>query len=106
MNSPNKFIVTLTLSQILVACAQPQVIVRYSKPDATQTQFMKDRYECLQESQQRESGAYVNPYAGAASSQMVVPCSVFKACLGARGYVTDPNGNLTVQPDMIIRCRQ
>jgi hypothetical protein len=32
----------------------------WNKPDGTQEEFASDRYDCLQQSQQRVSGAYVN----------------------------------------------
>jgi hypothetical protein len=41
---------------ILSSCAAPQPI-RYAKDGGTQDQFTNDRYECLQEAQQRVSGA-------------------------------------------------
>jgi hypothetical protein len=68
-------------------------------------QFMKDRCECLQDAEQRVSGAYVNAYGGAASSQVVPSCGVWVSCLGARGYVVDPNGDLAAPPGMMVRCR-
>jgi hypothetical protein len=67
---------------------------------------MKDRYECLQEAQQRVSGAYVNSYGGAASSRVVASCGVWVSCLGARGYTVDPDGPLAAPPGMEVRCRR
>jgi hypothetical protein len=66
---------------------------------------MKDRYECLQQAQQRVSGAFVNAYGGASNSQVVASCGVWSACLGARGYTVDPNGNLGAPANMIVGCR-
>gem|GEM_PF-4808769 len=90
-----------------VACApiRPmQQVLHYTRADTTQAQFMKDRYECLQESQQRVSAAAVNAYGGASSSQVVASCSVWASCLGARGYVVDPYGNLAAPPGMVVPC--
>jgi hypothetical protein len=79
--------VVAALAMAGAACApvRPVTPWRYARPDTTQAQFMKDRYECLQEAEQRVSGAVVNPYGGAASSRVVVNCGVWVSCLGARG---------------------
>jgi hypothetical protein len=89
------------------ATARPPVqMIRYSKPGGTQEQFMKDRYECLQESQQRVSGAAVDAYGGAANSQVVTKCGLWVSCMGARGYTVDPTGNLSAPPGMVVLCRR
>ena len=75
-------------------------------PHTTQEQFMKDRYECLQQAQQPVSGAYVNAYGGASSSQIVANGGVWISCLEARGYTTDPNGDLVAPPDMVVYCHR
>jgi hypothetical protein len=66
---------------------------------------MKDRYECLQEAQQRTSGAVVDAYGGAAKSQVVTNCGLWVSCLGARGYTLDPSGKLSAPPGMAVHCR-
>jgi hypothetical protein len=81
-------------------------VVHYSRPDTTQQQFMQDRYECLQEAQQRVSGAAVTPYGGGATSRVVANCGVWLSCLGARGYTTDPNGDLFAPPGMAVYCQK
>jgi hypothetical protein len=89
----------------LTACAPTRQLppaTRYTRPDTTQQQFMKDRYECLQEAEQRVSGAIVGAYGGASSSRVVANCGVWWACLGGRGYTTDPYGNLAAPPDMVV----
>ena len=88
---------------VLSGCAVPQQI-RFTKDGTDQAKFMKDRYECLQEAQQRVSGAYVNQYGGASSSKVVANCGVWVACLGARGYEVDPNGDLAAPPGMVVYC--
>lgn len=96
------------VSLILSACSPMQPIppARYTKPGATQEQYMKDRYECLQEAEQRVSGAVVNAYGGAANSQVIPSCGVWISCLGARGYTLDPNGDLAAPPGMVVQCRR
>jgi hypothetical protein len=100
----NKVLVILSCT-LSAACVSPRV-VHYSRPDTTQQQFMQDRYECLQEAEQRVSAAAVTPYGGGASSSVVASCGVWASCLGARGYTVDPNGNLFAPPGMIVRCRR
>jgi hypothetical protein len=90
----------------LAACAfEPLHYGPWTKAGATEEEFMKDRYECLQQAQQRVSGAFVNGYGGAASSEVVSNCGVWVSCMGARGYTLDPNGNLNAPQEMVVRCR-
>ena len=100
--------VSIVLSVLLLnACATgaPIVMPRYVKPNATQAEFMRDRYECLQESMRPVSDAYVNRYGGASRSSVVADCGVWRSCLGARGYQPNPKGNLAAPPSMIVLCR-
>jgi hypothetical protein len=93
-------IALLVGSLMLAACAAPpsqQSAVRFTKPDATQEQYMADRYACYQQSALPRAGAYVNPYAGA-NSGLVHSRSRWLACMGKRGYVLDSNGVLFPPP--------
>jgi hypothetical protein len=85
-----------------VARPPPKPVSRFTKPGATQQQYMADRYACYQESAQNASGAYVNQYAGAAQSGVVHSHNAWLACMGGRGYVLDPNGDLAPPPGMEI----
>jgi hypothetical protein len=67
---------------------------------------MADRYACYQESAQSSSGAYVSAYGGASSSGVVHSHGTWLACMGARGYVADPNGVLTPPPGMEIHFQR
>jgi hypothetical protein len=93
----------------LAGCAQAQPVrspeIRYINNKATQEQLLRDRYACLQETQQRDSGAAVSGAYGAAFSQVMPNCGAFNACLAARGYILSPNGNLVVPPGAGIQCR-
>ena len=80
----------------------------------SQEEFMKDRYACLQETQQRVSDAYVNQTGGASTSQVMPTCSAWNACLAARGYyqVNTTNledfkqpGSLFVPQGAVVYCR-
>ena len=77
--------VTLIIAAVS-GCATTPTYIRYINPKSTQEQFMKDRYACYIETQQRVSSAYANQYGGAASSQVIPSCSAIGACLAARGY--------------------
>ena len=65
----------------------------YSGPGTFQ-EFAQARYQCVKESRKRVSGAFVNQYGGSSSSNVGVDCNVMDACLGAKGYFRNPNGNL------------
>jgi starvation-inducible outer membrane lipoprotein len=89
----------------LTACATaPQTTIRYTRVDTSQQEFMKDRYECLQQSEQRVSGAVV--YGNVASSQEreVANCGLWLSCLTARGYTIDKAGDLAAPPEAVVLC--
>jgi len=71
-------IVTLLL---LVGCAQT-----WYKPTARPGDFEKDRYDCLQQSQQQFSAAQTNGWQGAAVSKTVTNDGLFSSCMNARGW--------------------
>lgn len=76
----------------LSACAP---MMAWNKPGASQAEFSQDKYDCMQQSQQQVSGAYVNKFGGGASSQVVTNGNLFNSCLNARGWtlVQQPNAN-------------
>lgn len=91
----------------LSACVTPPPpTARFTKPGATQEQYMADRYACYQESAQTASGAYVDAYGGASSSGVVHSRGAWLACMGARGYVIDPNGALVAPPGMEVHFQR
>ena len=73
---------------LLSACAQPQNV--WTKPGASHQDFSGDRYACMQESQQRVSGSYVNAYAGTSTNKVITNSSLFASCLNARGWYLGP----------------
>jgi len=94
------------LSALLIGCAQqtivpaiaptpaPTIHLRFqSTQGRTQEQFMKDRYQCVTETQQ--SNSYVDSTLGIGRSEVRPSCSAFFSCLAAKGYLpsntTDPN---------------
>ena len=105
----------ITLVVVAISgCAPPTYVRWINRNNATQEQFMQDRYSCLQETQQRVSNTFVNQYGGAANSQVMPTCSAFSACLAARGYYRsdttnladfNQSGSLYVPKGAEIQCR-
>ena len=105
------------LLALLSGCGAP-TYWRYvsNNTGATEQDFMNIRYQCLRETQQRVSGAYVNAYGGAAGSTVVPTCSAFHSCLAAHGFyrvadTPDPSvfnqpGNYYVPQSAAIQCSQ
>jgi hypothetical protein len=77
-----KVIATFSVAVILVGCAQNLWV----KPLATQSDFERDRYSCLQDSQQRVGAAQVNVYGGSAINTMTTNEMLFNSCMGAKGW--------------------
>ena len=108
----------LLLSAVVSGCTpMPQTYFRFtSSNNATEQQFVNDRYECYKETQQQVSNAIVNQYGGVANSQVMPLCSAFYACLAARGYyraadttdltVFNTPGNYYVPQSAEIHCAQ
>lgn len=65
-----------------VGCQAPM----WTKPGATQDEFSRDKYACMQEAQQPASAAHVNRHGGQASSGIATNRDLFTACMNARGY--------------------
>lgn len=75
----------ISLVFILSACATP-ASYQWIKQGASDNDFAKDRYACLQESQQRVSGSYVNRYGGSSSNTVVTNETLFESCMNSRGW--------------------
>ena len=77
---------------LILACVPPSSRKVWSKPNFTQQEFAKDRYDCLQQSQQGQSsasGGYCTGYycqPGQAQSSVITNDGLFKACMEARGW--------------------
>lgn len=74
----------------LSGCAQS-----WFKPGGNAGEFAKDRYDCLQNSQQAQSSFSFNAVSGGASSGMATNGPLFNACMNARGYTlqtVNPSG--------------
>ena len=88
---------------MLAGCGTTQ---RFTRPETTQAQFMQDRYACMQQAEQQYSSAFANQFVLTAGSETRPNCGVWLSCLGARGYVVDPNGSLAAPKDMIVHCHR
>ena len=69
----------LAVALLVGGCAAAQP-TRWENPGATQEAFMRDRFVCLQQTPLDRAGNYNT--------------TLFAACMGARGYKEDANGNL------------
>lgn len=66
---------------LLVGCAQT-----WNKAGATRDEFNRDKYTCLQQSQQQVSGFAFNKFGAAGSSNMRVNEGLFASCMSAQGW--------------------
>lgn len=81
---------TLALLIFLYGCAKPMWV----KPGASQQDFGVDKYQCMQQAQQRVSGAYVNAYGGASSNQVITNEGLFNACMNSKGWTLQSTSSL------------
>jgi hypothetical protein len=90
-----RFIATVPASLVLFGCAAQQTV--WVKPGLTQDEFAKDRYACMQQSQQRVSAAFVSQYGGSASNHVITNANLFNACMNAQGYTLQKQASLAEQ---------
>lgn len=74
--------IILGVALIAVGCAKPN----WNKPGASQDEFGRDRYACLQSSQQRVGAATVNKFGATATDEMQTNNTLFSSCMNARGW--------------------
>jgi hypothetical protein len=86
-----KRIFILICAVFLSSCAQNNVWV---KPGAAQGEFAQAKYSCMQQSQQRISGAYVNQYGGSSSSEVITNNALWSACMNASGWTLQSKDSL------------
>lgn len=72
----------MPLVLLLTACAQNLWV----KPNAGQGDFEKDRYACLQQSQQQFGFATIDRFGGSAVNSMQTNNSLFSSCMNSRGW--------------------
>ena len=106
----------LLIATIAMVGGCQETYIRYVSSAATsQDQFMKDRYACYQETQQRVSIASVDQYGGAANGQLyhhAVPSTRASPLADITGrirrHLADFNvaGNFSVPAGATINCNQ
>jgi hypothetical protein len=79
-----KIVTTAALALCLAGCMR--TVGYWEKPDFTEPQFATDRFECMRQSQEQYSSAYVNQYGGGGTSGQQTNLPFFAACMTARGY--------------------
>ena len=100
-----KLLVTSCVLIALAGCnAQSE---RYVKSGVSEQEFLKDRLECLKEVTPVLSSAQfiasTSPFGPSSSAKP--NCAMFQSCLGAKGYMTTPDGPLEVPANMRVRCK-
>jgi hypothetical protein len=105
MKTP-KYFLLIAVAVLLSSCggmpAPYSGTYRFTGPGTFQD-FANTRYQCAQETSRRVGGAYVNQYGGSSSTNVIPSCSTFRACLAAKGYYPNPNGNLDAS-SIIVEC--
>lgn len=77
-----KLILIVPIGLTILGC----VPIGWQKQGASQDDFARDRYTCLQQSQQSASSAYVNGNGGIANSGSITNGGLFGACMNASGW--------------------
>jgi len=99
-----RFVFLMLATSFLGGCAAQATQGSFTKQGATPEKFMRDRSECVQEASELRSGGVSNGYGGAADSGTIVHCGRWASCMGARGYQSDPNGNLHASWTAAVSC--
>lgn len=74
--------ILIGIAIITTGCAQSLWV----KPNAGQGEFERDRYSCLQQSQQRVGAAQVNAYGGSSINTVETNGVLFSTCMGSKGW--------------------
>ncbi len=77
-----RFVSVMVAVLSMAGCAQNLWV----KPNASQGEFERDRYACLQQAQQRVGAAQVNAYGGSAVNTIATNDALFSTCMGSRGW--------------------
>ena len=70
----------------VVGCARAPEPLVFHSPTAKPGQFERDRYECLQQSQQPHVVGTANAYRASHTGQVVTNIELMISCMAARGY--------------------
>lgn len=77
---------TAALVALLMAGCATQPPLARDKEGATQAEFERARYRCLQESSGQSAAAVVGPYGAAGSSGIACNYQLYDACMSADGF--------------------
>lgn len=88
---------------VLTGCATEPYggTYRFTGPGTFQ-EFAQTRYQCLQETKARVSSGFANQYGASTGSSVMPNCSAIDACMAAKGYYRNKNGNLDASSIAII----
>ena len=107
---------TLGTALLMVGCASGPIPLYFAPinpqpdPSMSYNKLLSDRYECSQEAtvtNYASKGGYNNNYGGYESAIQTTPsCSLFSACLGARGWVRTSTleGGYHVPDSLAVSC--
>jgi hypothetical protein len=109
MGMVKHIIAAVPATLVLFGCAAQTT---WTKPGLTQDQFAKDRYGCMQQSQQRVSSAYVDQYGGGSVNHVITNANLFNACMTAQGYTLHKQATIeqseaakkVVESEMLAFC--
>ncbi len=91
---------------LVAACATPEPmdtqVMRWAKPGAGYDQYMQERYVCAQEASRQRSSGQANAYGASSQSRPTVSLSLFRACMGAKGWRQRPDGYSPPPDDRIM----
>lgn len=91
---------------LLAGCATPSPmdneVMRWAKPGATFEQYMQERYVCAQEASRQRASGQANAYGAASQSRPTISLSLFRACMGAKGWRQSPEGYRPPPGDLIM----
>lgn len=83
----NAYFFFLVMLSILFCCS-PKLY--WQKPNSTEDDFNRDKYECMREAQQPNSSSVINLYGGYANSGMHTNMELATTCMRARGWRLEP----------------
>ena len=86
---------------LVTGCASGPPLGR-EKAGATYEEFAQARYGCMKEAASQYSGATVNAYGGAATTEQVIGCQMYDACMQSKGFVLVSGGRFNAP----VMCRQ
>lgn len=84
------------LAPFALSACQPSLV--WVKSGGSQNEYSQNRYECLKQAQQRESGSYAFKDASMSDSTVVTNKELFDACMNAKGWYLKRKDETRTQP--------